>query len=457
MDTINSENPEPEIGTNNQVIRIHNKLVESQSTISLGEQRILFYICAFLIKNSDLNLKESYEINVSKFKEIYGLDKSNSVYEYLDKLTDSLINRKLKIQKPHGEGFQKINWISYIDYKEGKGVLEVSFTSKMKPYLINLKSFFTEVGMMDFSSLSCKHSVWFLLQTVKWLKIGKREYTVEDLRKIVGVEEKSYLNFFDLKKRVIERAESELKKHSKYFFSWKVTGKKRKKIEKITLFFHKKQEEKKQIISAYDPVGQNVDNLVAIGFSKSKAVELDNKYKSDFLSWIITQLEERKNEKLKKDEKIKNYEAYFLAIIEREENNFRVDYEERKQKENKQEEFNKIRKRKQKEEIEKYIENQYSKKLRELASEKYFQFNNEEQTVILKEFESTLEGVFIDFYKKNKLEAPGIKMKFTIFLKEKLQIANTYHYTKFISDHEYEILESSSSFFLKKGDEIVKI
>ena len=80
------------------VVRIHNKLVEAQATLTLLEQRVLLYICAHLISERDERFLEEYTIPIRHFRDVFSIS-NNDVYAELKSLGDTLMHRQLRIEE----------------------------------------------------------------------------------------------------------------------------------------------------------------------------------------------------------------------------------------------------------------------------------------------------------------------------------------------------------------------
>lgn len=309
-------------------IRLHNNVVESCKEFNLGEQRILFYVCGFLIKETDTELKPEYEVNAQDYRRTYGL-KRNDLYSHFDDVTERITSRKMRIRRAEGKGFHKIVWVHEAEYREGEGKLVLKFSPKMKEYLVGLKKFFTQVGFPELSGFKCKYSVWFLLLTSKWLKVGYREFSIAELREVCGVEEGRYESWNDFKRFVLNRAEGELRAQSKTYFTWEVAGKEGKSVARVRLRFFRKRGIAAPAEAIEAPAENEESNelkgLKGLGIKEDKAKALLESEDLQYLRWVIPVVQRSKENARKKKIRIYNHHSYSLKIIEEERSNFEAE------------------------------------------------------------------------------------------------------------------------------------
>lgn len=450
-------------------IRVHNHFVEAQANLTLSEQRILFFVCAFLIRQEDTDLRIPYRIKTGDFVKAFGLSHKD-MYGYFDELTDNLMSRKVRIERPNSRGFQKINWLESTDYREGEGVLEITFTPKMKPYLIGLKSLFTEIGFLDFSGFKCKYSVWFLLLTAKWLKIGQKEFSVEELREKAGVEEGRYPKFHDFKRFVLVPAETEIKAKSGYYFSWEITGKQGKAAKRITLYFHRKAAIESGASPSPAPealMGLGIQGeLQRLGISEAKAGKLIAEESPDFLEWVVPKLKQSKAKAGEKGTKIRNHEAYCLRVLEDERSNFAAEWESIKRERVRQRTRVQEEKGRQASALKRKLDGLYAdyrkRKIQEALK------NSPDRAAILKDFEASLEGdreLFDDDFSMNRarqefpkigIDGLSVWVKARPFIEQRLGLTEAFTFKDFEREEGYRINDAGTEVVLLKDGERVE-
>lgn len=141
-------------------------------------------------------------------------------------------------------------WNNYND------TVSIQFTSKIMPYLIELKNNFTQYLISDISTLSSKYSIIIY----KWLSMNYNQYeyyqnksnrreeqleklrnpiiTVQELRRITDTE-KEYSRFPHFEERVLKKAKEEISKSTNFFVSYEKI-KKGRSIDSIQFHITKK-------------------------------------------------------------------------------------------------------------------------------------------------------------------------------------------------------------------------
>jgi plasmid replication initiation protein len=119
-----------------------NKLIEAKYKLSLNEQRLIHTLIS-KIKSDDEEFKEYY-IKVTELKDLFDLE-DTTYYSKIKKITENLLGKTLSIQEE--DGLLQINWISSAKYLDNEGYVKLCFDPKLKPYLLQLKNYFTAYGL----------------------------------------------------------------------------------------------------------------------------------------------------------------------------------------------------------------------------------------------------------------------------------------------------------------------
>lgn len=216
-------------------IRKHNNLIEAKYQINdLGEQRVIFMLLA-QIQPKDEGFKV-YRLSVTDFAKMLGLT-GNSTYETLDKITSSLVSRKISIRE--GKNFLHMNWLSSARYIHGSGYVELSFDPNLKPYLLQLKSHFTQYKLETALHFKSIYSIR-LYELLKKEAFKERNgyfdvlFEYSELRENFGIGKKEYLMFNNFKQKAIEPAIREISDKTDLYINDVRYGKTGRKITNIT-------------------------------------------------------------------------------------------------------------------------------------------------------------------------------------------------------------------------------
>jgi plasmid replication initiation protein len=217
------------------MIRKSNALIEASYKLTVSEQRLLVLL-ASTISPADEDFKD-YEITVSEFARMFELELNKSLYDTLQNAALSLMKQQLSFNDD--SLIKVIQWLSYIEYIKGSGVIKLSFDKRLKPHLLQLKERFTQYRLDNIVRLSGQYSarMYELLKAEAFkAKNGRfeRSFQIDELRAILGIEENAYPIFNDLKLRVINPSINEISISSDLTVNEVKYGKTGRKITNVT-------------------------------------------------------------------------------------------------------------------------------------------------------------------------------------------------------------------------------
>jgi len=202
-----------------QVVK-HNDLVKARSNLSKVEHRVIAMLIAQLDRDD-----ESFGLQRIRIRDIIEKSKSSSqdLYSRGKEICQRLLNQQIHIQTEENgtrvyEGYNALDKIRYV---EGDGCIEARFNDSMKPFLLELKRRFTIYQLEAFMQLGSRYSmrIYELLkmrEDLRWMRMPIRQ-----LRELLSCEDK-YSRFGDFRRRVIDRAQSEIGESTDINFTYKV-------------------------------------------------------------------------------------------------------------------------------------------------------------------------------------------------------------------------------------------
>jgi plasmid replication initiation protein len=275
---------------NKNIIRKSNELIEARYKLSIAEQRLILLL-ASEISPDDENFK-SYQIKVTDFAKMFGLESCKAMYKEIQKAAKELVCKRLDLSK-NGEEIYT-TWLSYVKYIDGSGVINLEFHSSLKPYFLQLKSHFTQYNLsyvMDFKSQYSMRLYELLKMDAYKLKDGQfeRYFEVSELRLFLGVDEKDYALFAGFRRFAIEPAVSEISDKTDLYITEVKYGKTGRKITNLTFFVGVRSKDETNLKQANLQIedikpekgSENhpvIDSLVSLGFSLEIAKKYKNKH-----------------------------------------------------------------------------------------------------------------------------------------------------------------------------------
>ncbi len=218
-------------------------IINSSYDLSIEEQRIILTL-ASMVQPEDEEFK-LYNFKISEFLELLGI-KDQSKYAILPVVTKELMKKVFEIKEE--KTTLQVAWLSSAEYDHEKGSISLEFSPRLKPYFLQLKSYFTNYKLANILSMKSKYSPR-LYELLKMNEFNKKGFVVEveELRRLFKAQD-IYPKYNDFKKYIILKAQEELQKHSDIKFEFEEV-KYGKRVESIKFFIfsntNKKIENKK--------------------------------------------------------------------------------------------------------------------------------------------------------------------------------------------------------------------
>jgi plasmid replication initiation protein len=255
----------------------NNNLVEARYRLSLQESQVILWLLT-QIRPDDEDFK-SHKLDIIDFAKIIDVH-VDSKYHELRKVTKRLMQRVMEIQDISEDRIIQVSWLSSAIYELKKGFISLEFSPALKPYLLQLKSHFTKINIADTLKLKSIYAIRIFELLLQYQSIGSRKMTVEELRAYCGIEKKEYKLLADFKRKVIERAKTEINNKTEYYIDY-TEIKESRKIVAIEWTIKKKDLEQKNLQDRIENLEKElsqksnfVADLTAYGFSKSLANKL---------------------------------------------------------------------------------------------------------------------------------------------------------------------------------------
>ena len=172
-----------------------NDLVNARYKLSVNELKLVLWTLAN-IKPDDMDFW-TYTVKVKDID----IDT-----KHLKAVSRSLVSKTFEVKQD--DGWLLISWFSSIQYRASKGIIELSFDPKLKPYLLQLKEQFTAYTLASVLPMRSAYSIRLYELITQYLSIGHRVFDLVELRDILGVPTSYRLQ--DLRRQVLDKAMQEI-------------------------------------------------------------------------------------------------------------------------------------------------------------------------------------------------------------------------------------------------------
>ncbi len=210
----------------------HNHLVEASYKLSLVGQRVFLLVLAKI--NPLEVLETSYEITADEYSKMYRIS-SKLAYRDLNDGLNELYDADIRLNDLQLKILTRRRLIDEAKYHDGEGKISLSFPKKLHPFLCDLKSEYTSYRIGQVSHLKSNYSIRLFELILQFKRTGEREITLKKLREWFKIEEK-YKDFYDITKRIIKPALTELNDKTPFKIECKNIRKGRKICSLLFIF-----------------------------------------------------------------------------------------------------------------------------------------------------------------------------------------------------------------------------
>lgn len=291
-------------------------IMNSSYDLSVEEQKIILTL-ASMVKVEDEEFKR-YKFNIAEFMNLIGV-KNKQKYTQIPRITKQLMKKVFEIEE--GDMLIQIAWLSSVVYKKGRGYVELEFSPRLKPYMLELNSKFTQYKLGNILMMKSKYSsrIYEFLKCNEFKKQKMVEFSLDELRQLLKAEN-TYLLYADFKRYVLNAAQKEINALTDISVEFEEI-KKGRKIDKIKFYISKNK--------------KYIENKIEIEEAATAEVELDEDDLIDQLREIIKeqlktkelkvvlraanndiQLIEKKYQLAKKSRNIENLVGWLVKAIE---------------------------------------------------------------------------------------------------------------------------------------------
>ena len=317
----------------------HNKIIEAKYKLSVGEQRLIKWLVS-MIETTDEDFKV-YRITVSDLSKLLGVS-DRDFYKKVKGWSKNLMSNILTFRS-EGEAELQVAWLSSAEYIPEKGMVELEFSPKLKPFLLQLKSHFTSYELENVIKLKKTYSIRIYELLKQYQKLGKRRILLEDFRKLLMLDDGEYDSYNNFKKWVLMPAQKEMEEKTDIFFTW-TEERQWRNVFALEFTIHSKDKNPPILLQTEArelPKGQETQNaeskkctpvsplaalLMDKGIARKTAEDLANGYDENHIRAMIAYTESQQNQG-----KLKNFSAFLIKAIKNEYRDTQA--EERKRKE----------------------------------------------------------------------------------------------------------------------------
>ena len=205
--------------SNKNLVVQSNRLIEARYRLSVEEQKIIKILISRIGKD-DKDFQD-YEFHIKELANLLGMNYDNP-YVVLKRITKRLITKPLEFENPETNELLQCAWLSSALYRMGQGTITLCFDPKLKPLLLQLKSYFTKYDLEQIMQFKGQYAIRFFEFRKSFLGRNIKEtiFTLRQLWETLGLKKNEYKEFFNFKNRILEPARLELLEKTGKSFIW---------------------------------------------------------------------------------------------------------------------------------------------------------------------------------------------------------------------------------------------
>jgi plasmid replication initiation protein len=246
----------------------HNDLAQkSRFELSVPEQKTIAYMCS-MIKPVDESVIENggpfqleYTFDINAYAAICGLQSDGGqFYNDTKALLKGLLTKVVHLVLPDGtEGM--VTWFTGVWTNKRSSKVRVEVNKHLAPYLFGLKQDFFAYELLNILAMKSQYSIriYEILRSYANLKLINFE--IDELKKRLMVDVvKSYVNFKDFRRYVLDIAMKEINQYTDLIVSYETITKGRKVIQ-VEFHMSKKPDNDKKLIHNQTNDGLDLNKL----------------------------------------------------------------------------------------------------------------------------------------------------------------------------------------------------
>ncbi len=191
-----------------------NVLIRASYSLTVNEQRLLMACLAQLdpripipkTRNGDI---KPMRVTVGEFAEPYGISDRSTAYTALQDAANRLFERDVKTYDDRGRRYGRMRWVQSIEYHQGSGYVELTFTQHVAPYISLLHKQFTSYMLRKIARVTSSYAIRIFEFMMQYKNTGVVVMGIDEFKLLLELDQK-YSRFSNLKARVIDPAVREL-------------------------------------------------------------------------------------------------------------------------------------------------------------------------------------------------------------------------------------------------------
>lgn len=255
-------NTEVDLQRNYMVVKDNDLVRKSRFELSLQEQKTIAYICSMIkpTHQDDISVpyQLEYDFNIRDYCKVCGIQYDNGKnYSDMKSTLKKLSDRSMWLVLPDNPDEEVLcRWLSKVRISKKSGIAHITLDKDLIPYLFDLKERYTAYQLYNILAMKSAFSVRLYELLKSYAFQGRKSYYLADLKGLLMVDNvKSYENFKDFRRRVLEPAQKEINELTDLNVDFSTVFKGRK-VDEIIFSI-----QRKRLVEQIDTMGKITEKL----------------------------------------------------------------------------------------------------------------------------------------------------------------------------------------------------
>lgn len=188
-----------------KVVKANTLIQRSRQRLSVQQQKALLFLISQLTPGQTEFDWQTFEI--ADFCRVCGIEpQQGKNYRDVKAALQGLSDKSMWI-KLDDDTESLVRWLNKIHIKPRSGKLQVRFDDDMIPFLLELKEKFTQFHLIHTLAMKSKYSIRLYELLKSYEKLGQVRFDLQRFKELVGID---YLNWYDIRRFVLETAKKEI-------------------------------------------------------------------------------------------------------------------------------------------------------------------------------------------------------------------------------------------------------
>jgi len=210
----------PDICKKTDLVVKDNAVIEASYRLTLTEQRLVLAAIVEARESDNLVKGEAAEITARHFVNLFPDVPIDNAYHQIKEACDSLMRRQVAFtifdERTKKPGVRKYQWVRVAEYIPGAALIRIRFSDEVTPLLSRLEGNLTRYRLELIAPMTSQYAIrlYELLVQYKNSNNKAREFSIPQLKAMLGIDETEYTVIKDFKKRVIDVAVTQINTHT---------------------------------------------------------------------------------------------------------------------------------------------------------------------------------------------------------------------------------------------------